>query len=179
MSSGTAAHASSSKEDVVDKLSQCPVCFDNPMVPPLWTVCHDNRHVICNSCFHKLKNDPDKPSPQHCPQCRETFVQSPMRNRMRPARLVTRASRARHALPFALTHSIRTYGRTFGRSSCRQAWRIRVPAWMRCHSLVFGMAGAYPRLPEDAHCVPVLAERPFAGCGQIQQRNMHLQWLTR
>ena len=84
MSSCAAAHASSSSliEGVVDKFSQCPVCFDYSMMPPLWTVCNDNRHVICNICFEKLKNDSDT-QPPRCPQCRQTFVPSPMRNRTR------------------------------------------------------------------------------------------------
>lgn len=107
MSNDTSANASANRESVVDQLSTCPVCFDNPMMPPLWTICKDNRHVICKTCFEKLKDDQDNQPPK-CPQCRDPFIQVPMRNRMRPACL----SDARHALSFALTYAacVRTAG---------------------------------------------------------------------
>lgn len=205
------------KEDVVDKWI-CSVCLEQKMMPPLWGVCKDNRHVLCNICYQKLKNGIYKQPPE-CPQCRQPFVAEPMRNRMRPARhalvtdpsaplthpphqhprastpapapphprtstprsspsiipLLTSPSRIPHAAPpsassllpypsstphtihFALTHSICTYCRSLGRSTCREAWRVRVPAWMRCHPLVLGMAGTFPCMPERTDSVPMLA----------------------
>ena len=87
----TDASASSSKDDIIEQLSKCPVCLDYPMMPPLWTICKDNRHVICNTCFHKLKGDPDI-QPPACPQCREVFIPFPMQNRTRLARVLSWSS---------------------------------------------------------------------------------------
>lgn len=67
---------------IINNLSKCPICFDDPMMPPLMTICHDNRHVICNSCFQKMNNDQDNRPPK-CPQCRAHFP-FPIRNSMRP-----------------------------------------------------------------------------------------------
>lgn len=63
--------------DLFDRMSTCPICFTQPIPPPIMAVCDNEptRHVVCGDCFPKL-------APRRCMVCRGGDFTVKQRNHM-------------------------------------------------------------------------------------------------
>ena len=55
-------------DDPIDRIMQCPICLDDPMMPPIMSMCiDDNSHVVCFKCWKRIDD-----GKQQCATCRSS-----------------------------------------------------------------------------------------------------------